>query len=46
MSELLEITENICNSKSDNNCNNTTTNNSSNNDSEIPRSKNTHQASP
>ena len=44
--KLLETIENLNRNKSCNNRNITTTNNSCNNDSEIPRSKNTHLAPP
>ena len=44
ISKLLETIENLSSNKNCNNCNTTTTNNSCNNDSETPRSKNTHLA--
>ena len=46
ISKLLETIENLSSNKNYNNCNTTTTNNSCNNDSETPRSKNTHLAPP
>ena len=46
ISKLLETIENLRSNKNYNNCNTTTTNNSCNNDSETPRSKNTHLAPP
>ena len=44
--ETFRNSENLDSNKSYNNCNTTTTNSSCNNDSEIPRSKNTHLAPP
>ena len=46
ISKLLETIEKLSSNKNYNNCNTTTTNNSCNNDSDIPRSKNTHLAPP
>ena len=46
ISKLLEIIENLNSNKKYNHYNTTTTSNSCNNDSEIPRSKNTHLAPP
>ena len=46
ISKLLEAIENVSSNKKYNNCNTTATNNSCNNDSEIPRSKNTHPTPP
>ena len=46
ISKLLETMENLSSNKNYNSCNTTTTNNSCNNDSEIPRSKNTHMVPP
>ena len=46
ISKLLETIENLSSNKYYNNCNIATTNNSCKNDSEIPRSKNTHLAPP
>ena len=46
ISKLLEAIENLSSNKNYVNCNTTTTNNSCNNDSETPRSKNTHLAPP
>ena len=46
ISKLLGTIENLSSNKNYNNCNTTTTNNGCNNDSEIPRSKNTHLAPP
>ena len=46
IAKLLETIQNLSSNKNYNNCNTTTTNSSCNNDSETPRPKNTHLASP
>ena len=46
IAKLLETIENVSGKKNYSNCDTTTTKSSCNNDSEIPRSKNTHLAPP